>query len=333
MSVTFTTLFERSKYSSLGRWFGLDEKARKHRMEQQERFAVGMIGFALEHDRLFRRHFLASVCGLKELSKVGGWEILVEPDNWGDLILQHKATRTFQVVEFKIGSALERHQNPSMPQFSLPGKNGRCAGYGLEMEQIRKRENWKRFRYVTIERRKSWHTARKQTPGHKWTSAEWRQFLRRDVTGESKIERDVYDCLARFGVGIFVAWRMNNMKLGANATKPLAILIGALEESTKSRAEFKPSLLDAGSEWLGINIRKKNKVVAWFGYEANPPKDSRLSLWLYKVDKPVKSSLPKPLRMAGTFQQNGSDIGVYCKAEDSTGDKEWFVNVLSALNQ
>ncbi len=65
VSATFTTLFERSRYSSQGRRFGIDDEVREKRMKQQERFAVGMIGFALEHDDKFKAHFLESVCGIK----------------------------------------------------------------------------------------------------------------------------------------------------------------------------------------------------------------------------------------------------------------------------
>ena len=46
----------------------MDEKARKQPMDQQERFAVAMIGFALENDRGFAAHFLEKVCALNDLS-------------------------------------------------------------------------------------------------------------------------------------------------------------------------------------------------------------------------------------------------------------------------
>jgi len=50
-------------------------------MEQQERFAVGMIAFTFEHDAEFRAHFLERVCDLKDRSRAVGWEVEVEPES------------------------------------------------------------------------------------------------------------------------------------------------------------------------------------------------------------------------------------------------------------
>src|SRR6184192_2639719 len=153
VSATFTTLFERSRYSSQGRWLGLDEAAREQRMDQQERFAVGMIGFALEHDSKFVAHFLERICGLKDLPGTNGWKILVEPEDWGDLLLKHTDSSSLVVVEFKIGANLEEHQNPSTERFFLPARNGEGAGYGWCIAQFASRENWRQLRYVTVEKR------------------------------------------------------------------------------------------------------------------------------------------------------------------------------------
>jgi len=157
MSATFATLFERSRYSGR-RWWGLDEddSAREQGMKQQERFAVSMIGLALEHDPKFLAHLLERVCGLKGLSGAHGWEVFVEPQNWGDLVLKHRASSSFVVVEFKIEANLEEHQNPSTKRFFLPTRTGECAGYGREIAQIASRENWRQLRYVTVEKRASW---------------------------------------------------------------------------------------------------------------------------------------------------------------------------------
>src|SRR5437016_3644591 len=117
MSATFTTLFERSRYSGCGRRFGLDEEARKEHMDQQERFAVGMIGFVLDHDSNFKQHFLEKIWGFNDLPQPADWEVQVEPENWGDLVLTHGFSNSLLVVEFKIGAELEPHQNPSCSEF------------------------------------------------------------------------------------------------------------------------------------------------------------------------------------------------------------------------
>ncbi len=319
MSATFTTLYERSRYSSHGRWFGLDERERKQAIEQQERFAVGMIGFALEHDAAFRAHFLGAVCGLQDLADARGWEIFVEPENWG---------RFFQRAD-----------------------NGKRGGYGWEIAQIAKKENWKRVKYVTVEKRASWSPVMPANHRLECEPVEWRRFIRANESAESNLETDVYDCLSCFGVSIFISRRMKQMKLASDATKPLALLIGVLAEFG---AEFKPKLLYATQEFLGINVpaqdfqnfawivKPDGPIAGWFGYESSPREGSQLSVWFYcsrstRKNASAKKRTKAALRKAG-FQHrevhdHDSSVFVVCKAEDSTGDAEWFKKVLSAFEQ
>ena len=327
-------------------------------MDQQERFAVGMIGFALGHDVEFRAHFLEKVCGFRDLSRVSDWEILVEPEDWGDLVLKHIASKSFIVTEFKIGANLEGHQNPSEPLFALPSRDGQRAGYGWEINQIAARENWIRLKYLTVEKKASWSKARKENNNLNCVPVEWREFLRADVSQESKLETELYDCLSNFGVSVFVSRtrRMKEMKLANPATQPLAILIGVLG---KFGVSFRNKLLnDVNTEAFGFNIDPKDfpniaRIVepdiknsaGWFGYESNAPQGPRLSVWFYcyidagiKSIKPVaKARIEDALRKVGfkdsEFRNDGSSINVFCKAEDSTGDMDWFTKVLTALNK
>ena len=351
MSATFTTLYERSRYSSHGRWFGLDERERKQAIEQQERFAVGMIGFALEHDAAFRAHFLGAVCGLQDLADARGWEIFVEPENWGDLVLKHRASGFFLVAEFKIGAELKKHQDPSEARFFQRADNGKRGGYGWEIAQIAKKENWKRVKYVTVEKRASWSPVMPANHRLECEPVEWRRFIRANESAESNLETDVYDCLSCFGVSIFISRRMKQMKLASDATKPLALLIGVLAEFG---AEFKPKLLYATQEFLGINVpaqdfqnfawivKPDGPIAGWFGYESSPREGSQLSVWFYcsrstRKNASAKKRTKAALRKAG-FQHrevhdHDSSVFVVCKAEDSTGDAEWFKKVLSAFEQ
>ena len=351
MSASFTTLFERGRYSSQGRWHGLNDLERKHRMEQQERFAVGMIGFAVKHDVHFKAHFLDKVCGLMNLSNAEDWEVSVEPENWGDLILKHRPSGTFVVAEFKITAELAEHQNPASPLFDEPAANGQCAGYGWEIARVAKRDGWMQLRYVTLEKKASWPKCRSENRGLMCLAAEWRQFLRTDVSQESSLEADLYDCLSRFGLSIFTSRRMRQMKLANHATEPLPLLAGVL---AKFGVDFKAKLLDVGSsaEALGVNIVAKDfpniaRVVepdedsaGWFGYESDPP-GPRLSVWFYcysstGIKVGAQQRIQAALRKAGfqneEFGDDGWSVWVRCMAGDSTGDAEWFTKVLSALN-
>ena len=230
MRATFTTLYERGRYSSRGRQLDLDDDARKQRTEQQERFAVSMIRFALEHDADFKTHFLDKICDLNDSSAVDDWEVLVEPENWGDLVLKNRRLSSLTVAEFKILAELRAHQDPTNPGFISESRDGVPSGYGWEIDRFAKKEKWDHLRYVTVEKESSWSKCDKRNENLCCVPAEWKQLLRANSCEESKLETDVYDCLARFGVHIFLARSMINMKLGSEATKPLSLLIGVLAE-------------------------------------------------------------------------------------------------------
>lgn len=338
MNVNFTTLFERSRYSNRGRRFGLseDELAQKQRMEQQERFAVSVIGFELERDVEFRAHFLDKICGLNDLSRAAGWDVSVEPRTWGDLVLKHRASNSLLVAEFKIGAELRPHQNPANVLFNSPAKDSQPAGYGWEISEISRVEKWDYSRYVTVEKAKSWLASVNGrlmcVPG------EWRQLLRPDLSSESQLEADGYDCLADFGVSAFAGRRLGNMKLGNNATKGLNLLISVFED----RVNFKPKYLEAGKDYVGINLHREDfpeiarlsssdRVVGWFGYECTD-----LSFWIYGATEHAEKVLADAeTQKLGTVQQNelgnnSVDRGLRCSWGGSPGDREWFTKVLNA---
>ena len=52
----------------------------------------------------------------------------------------------------------------------------------------------------------------------------------------------------------------------------------------------------------------------------------------YEMHERIKHALLSAGLDEAIIQEDGSAIGVFCKAEDSHGDKEWFNSVLAALN-
>lgn len=130
MNANFSTLFERSRYCGWNRLALLDKADKEQLQYQHERFAASIMGFALDHDSKFRRHFLKAICGLAHGVNDPTWEVSVEPEKWGDLVLRNKALSTLIVVEFKIDCPLASHQNPSKRSFNLPPMLGSRPGYG-----------------------------------------------------------------------------------------------------------------------------------------------------------------------------------------------------------
>jgi len=139
------------------------------------------------------------------------------------------------------------------------------------------------------------------------------------------------------------------MKLATHATEPMALLIGVLAEYGANSPIFRRKLLDVSTEALGINMNTEDfpelkrivepagDTAGWFGYESNPPLGQRLSVWFYCDSSTGKGGVKDRLRKAGftdkEFCENGDHVSAFCKAEDSTGDAEWFAKVLNALNE
>jgi hypothetical protein len=143
------------------------------------------------------------------------------------------------------------------------------------------------------------------------------------------------------------------MKLGSFATKPLALLAGVLEQYD---SKLSKPLLEANHEGIGLNLKAKlfpavgeikkaepESTIGWFGYEADPPRGPRLFIWWYFNDAPMDLQgrahdwIRKQGRAAGfpaaRVQINGGDIGLFCKADESDGDLEWFERALDAFGK
>src|SRR6266404_4820352 len=90
---------------------------------QQKVFAVAAIAFCLRHDEDFRESFLKEFCGLRAGLEATGIEIDADTRKFADLGVSSKDIDAFAcVLEFKIRSDVQPHQNPELPQFE--GEDG-----------------------------------------------------------------------------------------------------------------------------------------------------------------------------------------------------------------
>ena len=98
----------------------------------------------------------------------------------------------------------------------------------------------------------------------------------------------------------------------------------------------------AGFPRISRLVSPPGKIAGGFGYESNQPIGSRLSVWLYcfgangrikpAAQKQIKSALANSGFNKNQIKDDGASIQVFCKAEQSPGDMEWFTKVLTALN-
>lgn len=371
MSVNFAALFERSKYGGGGSRPGVSQAERKRLMYQYERFAVGAVGFVLDHDLGFRSHFLQQICQFQSLPKPAAWEVLVEPHNWADLMLTHRTSSRLVVVEFKIGSKLKDHQDPTKPEFHWSTTKAGCPGYGWEIKHFSDHEHLTNRRYVTVQKSASKNTKCRQKE-LSCIAREWRHLLHSNATDESDLEACLYDSFRHLGVYSFIGRKMSGKKLAAHATEPMALLIGVLQEFD---IEFRQKQADANPEALGITmfdkdfpgtralVKPEGKKVGWFGYESTPA-GPRLSVWLYSRAATLRQvqqrmeSARKNGDFGGSVEPDLGRLEKHCSARaasaaacpyrytepsypctiislpanQSTDDKTWFMAVLKAAD-
>src|SRR5437773_4306073 len=135
----FLKLFARGRYvtrRSLAQNEALaDDSSYKH--AERERFAVAAIAFCCEHDAHFQDHFLRVVADLKQTNVN---KIEVEPQQWGDLVLE--GNKDVVVLEFKLDALLAGHQDPN--------SEGRLFKIGYGAKIVEKYGSNRKLRYVIV---------------------------------------------------------------------------------------------------------------------------------------------------------------------------------------
>ena len=267
---------------------------------------------------------------------------MIEPTRgWGDLVLENVANSLLLVVEMKMGSGLNAHQDPSSKSFD--------EGYARGIRNYGKLHGFEDLHYITLEKEASWSKPNNAKLAIRCTSAEWRQLVL--STAGCQVIEWIYDCLGSFGISVLAARKMINMKLGSNATNVLSLLATVFESQGP---EFKPAkYLDAGTGYIGVKlpasrfselsalVEPESDWVAWFGYESEP---ARLSFWFYcekkngvkprsvgRIEKLLVNS--GFLRERISVEKETNNLGLFCLAEESTGDFEWFQKVFEVIKR
>ena len=302
----------------------------KPKHEERERFSVAAIAFCLEHDKGFKRHFL-DVIGKLSHDRIGN--VILEPEHYADLVLEGEG-HVF-VLEFKLGALLQDDQNPEDPiAFE--------KGYGAKIQKRFSQSGTgaKVLRYVVIG--KEFDPCIRQ--GLHCSSVPWRKLLIKDRR-ESKLEKDLYDCLGHLGAPVFLHRHMKKHNLAREARQGMAVY-GFLEQ-VLSQAGLLPGGLDGNEKALGLNIKRtgegslhrklieavqpKGQKLGWIGYSAWDTDFVHPAVGLYCSTKEAEAKLHKRLaavKVLGEVVNDGLHIYVDRKHEGSTDDAEWFMKVL-----
>jgi hypothetical protein len=356
MEPSFTLLFKRGKYRTVvpgvENTDSEQDKEEREKRREAERFLVAATAFCIKHDRVFRSHFLTSICDLPDKQANSPFRLLVEPHRWGDLVLTSPQKDSVFVVEFKIRHSLQDWQNPESPDFEQ-------RGYGRIL--LTEFARYKHIRYVVFgsdNRPLALPSGRRiEYAQKKWAD------LARSFPHSRPLAADFYDCAADLGVSFFKLERTKQMKLGKNATHlasamallPQVELEAGLDERTP---KFEISYSDKEGWYFGLNIRQSNKLgtlrselqsfvnpkkgptIGWYGYAGDDANSSFFSFWFYSADhksrKRVKQRLLKNGIVPELFSKDESEhtfveiIAPMEIANSLEGDRQWFTNILKA---
>lgn len=341
MKPGFYSLFRRGKFIKEPLILGPEAIEWK----QRERFAASMIAFAMQYDARFKTHFLESF-GCKLGSGRAGFKVLIEPDDWGDIVVENEDTKTVFVLELKIGAKLAEKQNPSKDLFGKPG------GYG---HIIKSKKRDYRITYITLENDPaSWTTCSQPCDDFECRPATWKD-LRRSKTERTPLENNLYDTLGNLGVRCFHPIIANHMKLGKHAKTAVQLdscLNKVSEELKKQDIPCKPHDIYEETEdeevfwYYGVKVPAKpksrlgraiktttkghDKMMAWFGYQGDP---TELAVYFYsgKDRHQVVSSLLKTAFPKCKVVESTEGVQIGCAPEDSQGDFDWFTRVFAAV--
>lgn len=334
MICCFLGLFRRGGYVGSVVSGNVSDPADKTR-EERERFSVSAIAFCLEHDRVFRRHFLETF--LKVLGARNPWRcrIQLEPCRQQDLLIEFDDMVV--VVEFKLGAKLEKHQRWDRAAFWN-------SGYGKDL--LTKYADKDRFYFIV-----GYELPPNDDRRINCKTLPWKALLP-SKRKETPIERDLYDCIAKFGIPIFYTRRMKipNLQEAANTAVNCVPYLRTICGEAGLRDD---GVADISEGHFGIYVKAKppkeypegvhaklrtlaatsSRKLAWLGYEMSEDEKLRATIYFY-CSAPSSSLLTKAL--AARYKKNfkgwtRTDLAVYKDANSREDDSEWFKGVVQVL--
>src|SRR6266498_2924231 len=267
MTSHFLQLFKRGRYVSMRSLSAAEanKATREKKHEERERFSVAAVAFCFQYDKSFRAHFLKVAAGL---SPCGTWSATVEPEQWGDLVIE--GPRHLLVLEFKLGPLLQDHQSTEARIFSKSGYGAKIRGAFAKTE--------KQLHYIVIGK----DFQPRDREGLPCTAVPWPKLVVRGRR-ESRLEGDLYNCLAQIGARAFLNRHMKKTKLSGDAKRAMDVY-GTIEHVLAAEVIPRgPSDSDVGC--LGLQFAKagaspgtlhdklvkavktKKRSLGWIGYE------------------------------------------------------------------
>ena len=308
-------------------------------MQQKERFAVAMVGFTLQYETDFCRKFLAVVCGIAKNIASDPVQVEFEVPGCGDLAI-HCGDKSF-FFEFKIKAPLEPRQDPNNKLAFEEEKRG----YGFNIRGI-SQQSGVACSYTVITNTPLVFSPKTTSQIVPCFSRSWNDIFRCHSIRKG-VSHDLFESLGSLEIQPFVRMRSQKLQLGARSVA--AGKLHNLLKDVQIPADLRKTKLEVGGDgsYIGMNFRPssansrwerwlapKNDTIGWYGYDG-----SDLGVCFYCGDRAHAANIRDRLKkqFGNPSERSKIDIGkdntafIYFPSADSTGDREWFEAVFTAL--
>jgi hypothetical protein len=310
----------------------------KEGIQQVERFAVAMLALALKLEPKFLREFLQRMCDRSSVEKEERFLIELEMAGCGDLIIRKEDDSEAYVLEFKVGSPIQTHnQDPKVPEFFT-------NGYGAGI----KKKPWMKSTYILVQNKPA---VLKIDAAETWLNClgkSWHDVYR--CSHDHPLIRDLFESFGSLGIPEFIHMNTKNMSLGHGAATLEVVKLHELLKAVAGYFGSKTSKfdvkLDSDNSYIGMNFSpndsteewqkliKPKGCIGWFGYQYENQKPT-LDVWFYCGNKDaakcIQAILAKHFPREVQPPDMDNNVRVSLLAENSQDNQEWFISVFESL--
>lgn len=301
---------------------------------------MASIAFCLEHDEKFKKAFLCNFCGISFAGRIPKIHIAADDHKWGDLVIRGNDKSFVCVLEFKIGSKVEDHQDPNLPDFKYGKEICHDSNCGICKEKI--------FIVVTHDDKKK-TIDQNMRDGVRYDWKSWTDFWNamRHCDHERGLSSDLFDCLGDFGITVFRERQLRNpnMKLENSAFQALKVIqiLQAVYCSLGYRqlriSDIDDSDPDEETWQTGVYVwnEERDELKSWFGYLGNKKnfESGRCEIHFYDASYNLEE-IGQKLQKHGIEFSNEKDgenytVFVKCPTTIQKSNLDWFESVYKAV--
>ena len=354
---SFEQLFRRSKYAKTEPSAGLHDASKQNRREV---FAVSAVGFVLKHDQNgFKRKFLENIVGISE--EFDAFKVEVQAEHESDLRLVDAKGKRLVVIEFKIRSEINAHQDPWAAKNPLDANSlfwSSTKGYGNKL--LKNSVGCDRIWYITIQRlldfeeKKDVNEFKIEGKNFSLRRRKWID-LQISHSREESLEKDLLDSLGEMGVSDFMDRHVRTIRASSHLEDALKgwpvmeVLLrlcdrlgwdpSKVNDDGTLRVQHSPDSLGV-AYWGARDQNGRRWAVCdycWFGYELKEVESRPVVYFVFngqggkrRADKFIKDN-PKVDDAQSKLDSWGDEWAVrYAPGESpsSLNDFDWFLVIL-----